>query len=119
MRRGLLYAYVVGLVASAYAAEGCKKSSADVSPAEAQELFASACARCHGVSGKGGPPVWEGGPAPRDFTDHEFQAARSDGELLHVVRSGKVPGMPAFGGTLTNAQLVALVGHVRSLDAKP
>lgn len=50
------------------------------------------CATCHGRDGRGLSGV-EGlrGKLPRDFTDKLWQAARSDGELLWILRHGS-PG---------------------------
>lgn len=50
------------------------------------------CVTCHGRDGRGLSGV-EGlrGKLPRDFTDKVWQAARSDGELLWILRHGS-PG---------------------------
>ncbi|HVJ89749.1 MAG TPA: cytochrome c [Labilithrix sp.] len=95
---------------------GCKQSEA--APAERQQLFANACARCHGQNGTGGVPTYEGGPAPRNFSDHEFQRSRTDEQLKMTIRDGKGSGMPAFGNTFDDAQLAALVAQIRSFDPK-
>ena len=50
------------------------------------------CLTCHGRDGKGlGGDIEPGtlkGPLPRDFTDQEWQAARTDGELLWILKNG-------------------------------
>jgi mono/diheme cytochrome c family protein len=50
------------------------------------------CVTCHGKDGKGlGSDIEPGtlkGPLPRDFTDQEWQAARTDGELLWILKNG-------------------------------
>lgn len=50
------------------------------------------CVTCHGQDGKGfGGDIEPGtlkGPLPRNFTDKEWQAARSDGELLWILKNG-------------------------------
>ena len=50
------------------------------------------CVTCHGKDGKGlGGDIEPGtlkGPLPRDFTDQEWQAARTDGELLWILKNG-------------------------------
>lgn len=50
------------------------------------------CATCHGRDGRGLSGV-EGlrGKLPRDFTDRVWQAARTDGELLWILKHGS-PG---------------------------
>ena len=92
---------------------GCSKKA---DPAEGRTLFANACARCHGAEGSGGLPVFAGGPSPRNFHDHDFQNQRSDEQLKLTIVNGKGTSMPPFGTTFTDAQLCALVAHVRSFD---
>ena len=93
---------------------GCKKSE----PASGGELYAGACARCHGADGSGGAPSFTGAPAPRNFRDHDFQRARSDEQLKMTIRNGKGSGMPAFGVAFSDAELAALVAQLRSFDAE-
>lgn len=102
------------LAAAAFIA-GCKGTNGD-SKAQGKALFGSMCARCHGEDGAGGPPVYDGGPAPRNFRDHEFHTKRVDAELRQTIINGKGTGMPAFGTTFSSEQLDALVAHVRSFD---
>lgn len=94
----------------------CTKSEAAVSPQEGRTLFATACARCHGPEGNGGLPLYDGGPSPRNFHDHGFHRERTDEQLKLTIQNGKGTGMPPFGTTFTDAQLSALVSHVRSFD---
>ena len=59
-----------------------------------QQLFygKAFCVTCHGKDGKGlGGDIEPGtlkGPLPRNFTDQEWQAARTDGELLWILKNG-------------------------------
>lgn len=50
------------------------------------------CVTCHGRDGKGlGGDIEPGtlkGPLPRNFTDTEWQAARTDGELFWILKNG-------------------------------
>jgi mono/diheme cytochrome c family protein len=50
------------------------------------------CVTCHGKDGKGlGADIEPGtlrGPLPRNFTDQDWQAARTDGELLWILKNG-------------------------------
>ncbi|MDH4081196.1 MAG: c-type cytochrome [Nitrospira sp.] len=50
------------------------------------------CVTCHGKDGKGlGADIEPGtlrGPLPRNFTDQEWQAARTDGELFWILKNG-------------------------------
>lgn len=95
----------------------CKKAAAS-DPAEGRTLFQNNCARCHGSEGTGGVAVFEGGPSPRNFTDHKFQSERTDTQLRMTIVNGKGAGMPPFEKAFNDAQLDALVGHVRSLDSE-
>jgi mono/diheme cytochrome c family protein len=82
---------------------------------EGGELFGSVCARCHGADGKGGL-AQPGQPAPRNFRDAAFQAARTDDQLRAVIRGGKGAAMPPFAAVLNDRQIDALVATVRSFD---
>ena len=92
---------------------GCEKKS---EAAEARDLFASTCARCHGADGAGGLPQVAGGAAPRNFHDHEFQRTHTDAQIKLTIVNGKGTGMPGFGATFSDEQLKGLIAHVRSFD---
>ncbi len=92
---------------------GCSRAGAG-SP-EGAALFASYCARCHGLEGKGGVPT-DAGPAPRNFHDVAFHKSRTDADLRATIEGGRGVVMPPFRGLLQPAQLDALVQHLRSLD---
>ena len=54
------------------------------------------CVSCHLLTGKG---KFLPGHAPRDFTDKKWQDARTDGELMWVIRNGSPgTGMPRHVG---------------------
>ena len=50
------------------------------------------CRACHGADGKGlGGDIEPGslkGPVPRNFTDKDWQASRTDGELFWILKHG-------------------------------
>ena len=102
------------LIALAIACGGCERKTVD--PAQGKSLFASTCARCHGADGAGGLPLFDGGPSPRNFHDHAFHASHTDEQIKLIIVNGKGVGMPPFGTTFTDAQLDALVAHVRGCD---
>jgi mono/diheme cytochrome c family protein len=84
----------------------------------ASDTYQKACARCHGPRGEGGVASAEG-PAPRDFTNAEWQGSLSDAELAQIVRGGRGP-MPSFEGVLTADEIEAVAGVVRSFgEAAP
>ena len=86
------------------------------------------CLTCHGRDGKGlGGDIEPGtlkGPLPRDFTDQEWQAARTDGELLWILKNGsKGTAMAKFIPlVLTEEEAWQVLLYVRSFGqnrAKP
>jgi len=108
--------FCLGLTLLAAATPGCKqKEVAHDTHAEAQHLFDSVCARCHGRDGRGGVPSAEGQPPPRNFCDAAFQASRSDAELEQAIRAGRGP-MPPFGALFDDEQLTLLVAYIRGFN---
>ena len=74
-------------------------------PAGGAEIFAARCAGCHGSDGGGGSGPRLAGKVTEDFPDVEDQIA--------FVTKGK-GGMPAFGGSLSAADLRAVVEYTRT-----
>lgn len=78
------------------------------------------CVTCHGKDGKGfGGDIEPGtlkGPLPRNFTDKEWQAARTDGELFWVLKNGsKGTAMASFIPLiLTEEEAWQVLRYVRS-----
>lgn len=106
------------LLGGAAAGTGCQRKALEGdTAAEGKHLFESVCAKCHGSDGKGGVPMAEGVPAPRNFRDPAFQASRSDADLRTVIRNGK-GAMPPFGALFDEMQTSLLVAHVRSFNPK-
>ncbi len=85
---------------------GCKGASTG------EELYDTACARCHGAGGKGG--IETRGKQSRDLTDPKWQASVTDAELRQIVRNGRGE-MPAFGTVLTLDRIDKIVKHMRTL----
>lgn len=78
------------------------------------------CVTCHGKDGQGlGADIEPGtlrGPLPRNFTDREWQAARTDGELLWILKNGSkgtamAPFIPLI---LTEEEAWQVLRYVRS-----
>ena len=60
------------------------------------------CVTCHSKNGNG---VQMPGHAPRDFTDAKWQDARTDGELMWVLKNGSPgTGMPQRIGKAINVE---------------
>jgi mono/diheme cytochrome c family protein len=78
------------------------------------------CMTCHGKDGKGlGGDIEPGtlkGPLPRDFTDRDWQAARTDGELFWILKNGsKGTAMARFVPlVLTEEEAWQVLRYVRS-----
>ena len=89
---------------------------------DGQKLFIRYCAFCHGESGDGrGPAAPMLTPRPRNFGDNQFHLVTAangtptDDDLFRVITNG-IPGtaMEPFA-ELSEADRLALVGHVRVL----
>ncbi|MEO8432154.1 MAG: cytochrome c [Acidobacteriota bacterium] len=70
-------------------------------------VYVEYCAKCHGEDGTGNTPKGKQLMA-RDFTDPEFQASKTDAELIQIVSKGG-EDMPAFGKKLSKEQIESLV----------
>jgi mono/diheme cytochrome c family protein len=91
--------------------------------------FKAKCARCHGRDGSGGGAEAKNQPVPpADFTDKEYMASRTDGQLFYqiLMGGGERCAMPAFGpGSAHNwnaAKIWKMVAYVRlfaETDPKP
>ena len=79
------------------------------------------CFTCHGMAGKGDGPAAVGlDPSPRNFTNPAFQAVRSDGELMYVLKNGS-PGtamMPMVGSAINEEEGWLALLYIRSLGKK-
>lgn len=75
-----------------------------------QELYSSSCSRCHGPDGQGTPRA----PA---LNVKSFLAETPDLAVQQIITLG-VPGtaMPAWGDRLTDAEIQAVVGFIRSWE---
>lgn len=91
-------------------------TAAAVLAADGTAIYAERCATCHGDGGAGdGPASAALEPRPRNFRDASFWQGRTTEQLTQVVKAGK-PGtmMPPFAGTLSDADVDAVVRHVES-----
>lgn len=70
-------------------------------------LFKEYCARCHGEDGKA-DTVKGRQLMAQDMTDPEWQAEKSDADLIKIVTAGG-EDMPQFGKKLTKEQIESLV----------
>jgi mono/diheme cytochrome c family protein len=112
----LLRATLVLCACASAACETAEPPSADAAPRDSAQVFALACAKCHGEDGRGGLPMAANGPKPIDFRDPAWQASRSDPEVTAAIRDGR-GAMPPFNDVLKPEEIVALSKYVRQLGA--
>jgi mono/diheme cytochrome c family protein len=84
--------------------------------ADAKETWDKNCAKCHGKDGKG--QTFMGKKyGIKDYTDPKVQESMKDEEMVKAIKEGvKKDGkteMKAYGDTLSDAEIKALVKHVR------
>ncbi len=70
------------------------------------------CASCHGDGTGNGPEAPEIMP---DLTSLDFWAENTNQALYQRISAGVMPGMPAFGDQLSEAEIRAAVSHIRAL----
>lgn len=95
---------------------------------EGQQLYNTYCASCHGLNLQG-QPNWRQRlgngrlPAPpHDATGHTWH--HPDAQLIEMIKVGFVGGvnaptgyesdMPAFGSVLSEQQIIAILGYIKS-----
>ena len=86
----------------------------------AERLYLGLCATCHGADGGGS---WRAAlflVRPSKLNDAAAIDPRTDQYLFDIIKHGGAsfgrPGMPAFGSTLTDEDIRAMVGYVRGLS---
>lgn len=88
-------------------------------------LYGESCAACHGGDGRGRTSSELGFSTPvPDFTDCDFANREPDGDWGAIIhQGGPVRGfdrmMPAFGEALTQAEIEAVLLHVRGFCRNP
>jgi cytochrome c553 len=97
------------------------RSRAEHPEQQAKAMFATVCATCHGMNGKGdGPAAASLKPRPRDYTDPKWQASVSDEQIKQTILLGgqgvgKSPMMPAQPQLKSQPQVLdALVKIIRA-----
>lgn len=89
--------------------------------ADGSVLYGKWCAGCHGTGGNGDGPNARRLPIPpARHADANAMALRPDDSLYDVIAAGglawgRSPRMPAFGATLSDAEIRALVARIRVL----
>lgn len=105
---------LAGAVLCLLAGAGCSREVAG-GRADGAAVFAEVCARCHGYEGVPSRAMVLQLKVP-NLTQAEFHERMSDADIRARIAGGSPSrGMPGFAGNLTEAQMDALVRHVRTL----
>ncbi|HLU67640.1 MAG TPA: cytochrome c [Kofleriaceae bacterium] len=93
---------------------GCRREIAG-GRADGAAIYAEVCARCHGPDGVPDPSsVARLGVKP--LTSEHVQERLSDEDIRQQILQGsRNRQMPSFAGALSDAQIEAIVQHVRTL----
>ena len=122
-------ACAAAVVVAALVLAGCASSGGSQVVEEGREVYAANCAACHGANAEG-QPDWHVKKAdgtlpapPLNGDGHTWHHA--DGVLYWVVSEGGQiledpaldfkSAMPAFGGQLSQSEIVAVLTYVKSL----
>jgi mono/diheme cytochrome c family protein len=79
---------------------GPRRQPAGGEASQAEKMFATVCATCHGMDGTGKGPASEAlNPKPRNYTDPAWQASTTDDQIREIILKGgqaveKSPMMP-------------------------
>jgi mono/diheme cytochrome c family protein len=79
---------------------------AEEEKADVQDVYKKKCAMCHKADGKGYATM-----KTPDFTNKEWQASRTDDQMIETISKGKPP-MPAFEKQLKPEEIKSLVTDV-------
>lgn len=94
-------------------------AKAEGDPAKGKEIFQTNCATCHGPEGKGdGPAAAALSPKPRNLSDAEYVSKLSNEHLFKVISEGgasvgKSPMMAAWGGILSENDILNVIAYIR------
>jgi cytochrome c6 len=75
--------------------------------------YSSKCQMCHGADGTGNTPAGKAMKAPSFLSPASVKESNAD--LIGVTKNGKGK-MPAYSGKLTDAEITAVIAHVRTLQ---
>ena len=79
-----------------------------------EAVFKKNCVMCHGADGKGFAAL-----KTPDFTDPKWQASMKDKQMRDIIKDGKKgTAMAAFGDKMSDAEITAVIGYIRSLKKK-
>lgn len=125
MRRVVLLTLLVWAFAEAARAQAPEAATRALTSGEA--IFHAGCAGCHGVDGRGASPEATQFDRPAtfpDFTLCDQTTPELDVDWKATIRQGGhgrgfSPIMPSFSGALSDQQVDAVIGYLRSLCRQP
>ncbi|MGH7341798.1 MAG: c-type cytochrome [Candidatus Rokuibacteriota bacterium] len=86
----------------------------------AERVYLGLCGTCHGVDGRGSWRATWFFIRPGNLADSARMSQHSDQYLFDIIKHGGAPlgrpGMPAFGGSLSDDDISALVDYVTRLS---
>ena len=93
--------------------------TASLGAADVKENWEKHCASCHGKDGKGETKAGRKADV-KNLTDATYQASFTDEQMFKQVKEGMKDKngkekMKAFGGTLSDEEIKALIAFVRGL----
>jgi mono/diheme cytochrome c family protein len=101
------------------AASSARPAAGALAPdAEAQQIFGTRCAVCHGADGRGdGPGAAALEPKPRNYHDEEWQGTVTDEEIRQAIlyggaAVGKSPSMVANPDLTAKPEVVAALTQI-------
>jgi mono/diheme cytochrome c family protein len=90
------------------AATALSPPEASINDIDGATLFATICGWCHEDGGR------TAGKGPK-----LAGTQRSDEFILNRIRNGKPGAMPAFGGSFSEGQIIAILAYIRTLEDTP
>lgn len=116
--------FVITLILVGTVTTSVRSQTSTPALAEGKSLYAIYCANCHGDAAQGATKAGfdisiiteRGGKQPSDLTDQVWDHGSTDAEIFKVIKEGKPAAMmPAFQGSLSDAQIKNIVNYVHSL----
>jgi hypothetical protein len=120
-----LYPAVAAPAAAADSTHPIQLLASHAQPRSGADLYAVACANCHGIDGRGAPQaIVEFPEALPDFRDCAFATREPDADWLAVTHDGGPARafarmMPAFGGAMSGDELARVLAHMRTFCGDP
>lgn len=88
-------------------------SSSLVRAGDITETWNAKCASCHAKDGSGSTVMGKKSGV-KDYRDPKVQAELTDADAIKTINEGVPNKMKPFKGVLTDAEITALVAHIRS-----